>query len=165
MNKSQGKKKSSRSIQEDFFVLLEAGLRTAGRVTKREFDRVTDNIQERLEKKYGKEKVEDYTRRAKANWEEMVQRVRNTGERIEVTDSFRKGKEIGVQVLEGLASALKKAAENLEASLSDRVTFHAGQVLDKGVYVCIDCKKIQELKRRRKLSACPECGSTEFRQA
>jgi predicted RNA-binding protein YlxR (DUF448 family) len=64
-----------------------------------------------------------------------------------------------------LAGALRRAAESLEASLSDKVTYHAGQVVDKGVYLCASCSKIQEAKRRRKLSPCSECGGSEFRMA
>jgi len=165
MDKKEGKKKSSSTIPEDFITLLEAGLRTAGRVTKREFDRTAEAVKDRLEKKYGKEKIDDYTERAKSNWEDIVSKFRKAGDRIEIDESFRKGKEIGVQVLEGLASALKRAAENLEASLSDKVTYHTGQVVDKGVYLCIHCKKFQEIKRRRKLAICEECGGTEFRMA
>ena len=162
---SQGKKKSFRSIQEEFLILLEEGLRAAGRVTKREFDHVSDVVKEKLEKKYGKEKVAEFHERARANWRETVDKMHSVRDRVAAEDSFRRGKEIGIQILNNLADSIRKAAENLEASLSDKVTYHAGQIVDKGVYLCNDCRKIQEVKRRRKLSACAECGHTEFRMA
>jgi rubrerythrin len=165
MSKKQEKKKSFRDFQEDFVILLEEGFRTAGRITKREFDRATETIKTKLETKYGKEKVEDYSNRVKADWEQMVQKFQEMRTRFEADESFRKGKQIGVQFLEGLAAAIKKAADNLEASLSDKPTYHAGQVVDKGVFVCASCSKIQEVKRRRKISVCPECGGSEFRMA
>jgi len=166
MNKSrQDKKKSFRDFQEDFLIVLEEGLRTAGRITKREFDRVADTAREKLENKYGKEKVDEFSDRVKKNWQEMVDRFQNARTRLEGEESIRKGKEVGVRLLEDLASAIKRAAENLEASLSDKLTYHAGQVVDKGVYLCVDCRKIQEVKRRRKLSVCAECGGSEFRSA
>jgi hypothetical protein len=158
-------KRSSRSVQDEFLILLEEGLRTAGRVTKREFDRVSEAVRERLEKKYGKEKVEQFHTRVQANWQQTVDRINNATDRIKVDDSFKKGKEIGVQILENLAAGIKKAAENLEASFSDKVTYHSGQIVDRGVFLCNSCSKIQEVKRRRKLSICQECGSSEFRQA
>lgn len=165
MSKKQEKKKSFRDFQEDFVILLEEGFRTAGRITKREFDRTTETIKAKLENKYGKEKVEDFSNRVKADWEQTVQKVQEMRIRLEADASFRKGKQIGVQFLEGLASAIKRAADNLEASLSDKPTYHAGQVVDKGVFVCAGCSKIQEVKRRRKISVCPECGGSEFRMA
>jgi Zinc-ribbon containing domain len=165
MDKKQEKKRSFRNFQDDFVILLEEGLRTAGRVTKREFDRVSETVKTKLEGKYGKEKVDEFTGRVKANWEEMVQMVQDARVRFEKDESFRRGKQIGVQFLEGLASAIKRAADNLEASLSDKPTFHAGQVVDKGVFVCASCSKIQEIKRRRKIAICPECGGSEFRMA
>lgn len=166
MSKSrEEKKRSFRDFQEDFLILLEAGLRTAGRITKREYDRIAETAKSRLEKKYGKDRVEQFTERVKSNWEEVVQKFQSAAKHVESEDSFRKGKEIGVQLLEGLASAIKRAAENLEASLSDKVTYHAGQIVDKGPYVCVSCKKIQEIKRRRKLAPCSECGGSEFRLA
>jgi hypothetical protein len=158
-------KRSSRSVQDEFLILLEEGLRTAGRVTKREFDRVSEAVRERLEKKYGKEKVEQFHSRVQANWQQTVDRINSATDRIKVDDSFKKSKEIGVQILENLAAGIKKAAENLEASFSDRVTYHSGQIVDRGVFLCNNCSKIQEVKRRRKLSACLECGGSEFRQA
>jgi hypothetical protein len=158
-------KRSSRSVQDEFLILLEEGLRTAGRVTKREFDRVSEAVRERLEKKYGKEKVEQFHSKVQANWQQTVDRINNATDRIKVDDSFKKGKEIGVQILENLAASIKKAAENLEASFSDKVTYHSGQIVDRGVFLCNSCSKIQEVKRRRKLSICQECGSSEFRQA
>ena len=161
----QEKKRSFRDFQEDFLILLEAGLRTAGRITKREYDRIAENAKTRLENKYGKERVDQFSDRMKSNWEEIVQKFQSARVKIEHEDSFRKGKEIGVQVLEGLASAIKRAAENLEASLSDKVTYHAGQLVDKGPYVCVSCKKIQEARRRKKLLVCAECGGSEFRSA
>jgi rubrerythrin len=165
MSKKQEKKKSFRDFQEDFVILLEEGFRTAGRITKREFDRATETIKTKLETKYGKEKVEDFSNRVKADWEQTVQRVQEMRTRLEADASFRKGKQIGVQFLEGLAAAIKRAADNLEASLSDKPTYHAGQIVDKGVFVCASCSKIQEVKRRRKISVCPECGGSEFRMA
>ena len=165
MAKKQEKKKSFRDFQEDFVILLEQGLRTAGRVTKREFDRASDSIKQKLESKYGKEKVEEFSNRVKADWEQMAQKVQDTRVRFEADESFRKGKQIGVQFLEGLAAAIKRAADNLEASLSDKPTYHAGQIVDKGVFVCASCSKIQEIKRRKKLVPCPECGGSEFRMA
>lgn len=162
---NQEKKKSFRNFQDDFVILLEEGLRTAGRITKREFDRVSETVKTKLEDKYGKEKVEEFTNRVKADWEEVVHKAQQARAKWQADDSFRKGKQIGVQFLEGLASAIKKAAENLEASLADKPTFHSGQVVDKGVFVCADCRKIQEVKRRRKLSVCQECGGSEFRMA
>jgi alanyl-tRNA synthetase len=165
MSKGQEKKRSFRDFQEDFLILLEAGLRTAGRITKREYDRIAENAKSKLQDKYGKERVEQFAERVKNNWEEMVQKFQNAREKFETEDSFRKGKEIGVQLLEGLASAIKRAAENLEASLSDKVTYHAGQLVDKGPYVCVSCKKIQEARRRKKLVVCAECGGSEFRSA
>jgi hypothetical protein len=161
----QEKKKSFRNFQDDFIILLEEGLRTAGRVTKREFDRVSETIKTKLEDKYGKEKVEEFTNRVKGDWELTVQKVHEARSRWKTDDSFRKGKQIGVEFLEGLASAIKKAAENLEASLADKPTYHSGQMVDKGVYVCADCRKIQEAKRRKKLVICQECGGSEFRMA
>jgi septation ring formation regulator EzrA len=165
MNNKTGeeKKKSYRNFQEDFLILLEEGFRTAGRITKREFDRIAETARDRLERKYGKEKVDDFSNRVKNNWQEMVDRIQDTRARFENEDSFRKGKEIAAQVLDGIAAAIKRAAENLEASLSDKVTYHAGQVVDKGAYLCVSCKKIQEIKRRRKLAPCEECGGSEFR--
>lgn len=162
---SQGKKKSFRNVQEEFLILLEEGLRTAGRITKREFDRVSDVVKERLEQKYGKEKVEEFHGRVRSNWEETVARMHSLRDKIAAEDSVRRGKEIGIQILNSLADTIRKAAENLEAGLSDKITYHAGQVVDKGVYLCNDCRKIQEVKRRRKLSACAECGNSEFRMA
>jgi len=67
MSKKQEKKKSFRDFQEDFVILLEEGFRTAGRITKREFDRATETIKTKLETKYGKEKVEDFSNRVKAS--------------------------------------------------------------------------------------------------
>jgi hypothetical protein len=163
--KKQEKKKSFRDVQEEFLTLLEAGLRTAGRVTKREFDRACDGVRVTLERKYGKEKIENLSERMKNNWEETVQKLRETGQKIEADESFRRGKAIGVKILEDLAATLKSAAENLEASLSDKVTYHAGQAVDKGVYLCNQCRKIQEAKRRKKLPVCPECGNSEYRMA
>src|SRR5262249_24214162 len=145
--------------------VLEEGLRTAGRISKREFDRVSEKVKEKLEDKYGKEKVEEFTNRVRSNWQQMVDKMNGARQKIEKEDSFRRGKEIGVHILDGLASAIKRAAENLEASLSDKVTYHAGQVSDPGVYLCVSCRKIQEVKRRRKLSVCKECGGSEFRIA
>ena len=162
---NQEKKKSFRNFQNDFVILLEEGLRTAGRITKREFDRASETIKSKLEHKYGKEKVEEFTNKVKVDWEEVVHKVQDARVKWQSDDSFRKGKQIGVEFLEGLASAIKKAAENLEASLADKPTYHAGQVVDKGVFVCADCRKIQEVKRRRKLSICEECGGSEFRMA
>src|ERR1041384_2779884 len=133
----QESKKSSRNLREEFLTLLESGLRTAGRVTKREFDRVAELTRDKLEKKYGKEKLDEFTERAKANWREMADKIEQARVRIEAEESFRKGKQIGVQLLDGLATAIKRAAENLEASLSDKVTYHSGQIVDKGVYVCV----------------------------
>lgn len=163
--KKQEKKKSFHEIQEEFITLLEAGLRTAGRITKREFDRACDGVRERLEQKYGKDKMEHLSERIKNNWQETAQRLREAGQKIEADEAFRRGKEIGVRILEELAATLKRAAENLETSLSDKVTYHAGQVVDKGVYLCNQCRKIQEIKRRRKLPVCPECGMSEYRMA
>ena len=163
--KKQEKKKSFHDFQDDFVILLEAGLRTAGRITKREFDRVSETVKSKLEDKYGRDKVEDFSNRAKKDWEQMIQKVNEVRAKWQADDSFRKGKQIGVQFLEGLASAIKRAADNLEASLSDKPTYHAGQMTDKGVFVCAGCSKIQEVKRRRKLSVCPECGGSEFRMA
>jgi Zinc-ribbon containing domain len=165
MKKKKQEKRSFRNVQDEFLTLLEAGLSTAGRVTKREFDRITDSVRDRLERKYGKEKLDSVTERIKNNWEDTVQKFQQARDRLEADQSFRKGKQIGVRILEDLAAAIKKAAENLEASLSDRVTYHAGQMVDKGVYLCVECRKIQEIKRRRKLVTCSECGSTEFRMA
>ena len=158
-------KRSYRSVQEEFLVLLEEGLRTAGRVTKREFDHVSEAVRDRLEKKYGKERVDQFQSRVQANWRETVDKFNNATERIRTDDSFKKGRDVGVQILENLAATIKKAAENLEASFSDKVTYHSGQVVDRGVFVCNTCSKIQEVKRRRKLSICSECGGSEFRQA
>lgn len=158
-------KKSSRSVQEEFLVLLEEGLRTAGRVTKREFDRVSEAVRERLEKKYGKERVEQFQSRVQANWQETVDRINSAKDRIKTDESFKKGRDVGVQILENLAATIKKAAENLEASFSDKVTYHSGQVVDRNVFLCNNCSKIQEVKRRRKLSVCSECGGSEFRMA
>lgn len=163
--KKQEKKRSFRDVQDEFLTLLEEGLRTAGRVTKREFDRACDSVRETLERKYGKEKMENLSETIKSNWEDTMQKLRRAGAKIEADHSFRKGKETAVKILEDLADAIKRAAENLEASLSDKVTYHAGQVVDKGVYLCNNCRKIQELKRRRKLPVCPECGSSEYRMA
>ena len=165
MSKKQEKKKSFLDFQEDFVILLEEGFRTAGRITKREFDRASDRIKTRLESKYGKERVEEFSNRVKSDWEQVAQRVQDARLRLEKDESFRRGKEIGVQFLGGLASAIKRAADNLEASLSDKPTYHAGQVVDKGVFVCASCSKIQEIKRRKKLAICVECGSSEFRMA
>ncbi len=166
MNKSrQDKKKSFRDFQEDFLIVLEEGLRTAGRITKREFDRVAETAREKLENKYGKEKVDEFSERVKKNWQEVVDQFQNARTRFEGEESVRKGKQVGVRLLEDLASVIKRAAENLEASLSDKLTYHAGQVMDKGVFLCVSCRKIQEVKRRRKLSACAECGGSEFRSA
>jgi hypothetical protein len=159
------KKKSSRSYQDDFLILLEAGLRKAGSVTRREFDRISEDVQRRLERRYGKERLEDFSSRVKANWQDVIRKLNQAGSKIEMTDSFRKTRQAGARVLENLAEGLKRAAENLEANLSDKITYHAGQVVDKGVYFCVVCRKIQELKRRRKLPNCPECGNYEFRQA
>lgn len=158
-------KRSYRSVQEEFLVLLEEGLRTAGRVTKREFDRVSEAVRDRLEKKYGKERVDQFQSRVQANWRETVDKFNIATERIKADDSFKKGRDVGVQILENLAATIKKAAENLEASFSDKVTYHSGQIVDRGVFLCNTCSKIQEVKRRRKLSICSECGSSEFRQA
>ena len=163
--KNQEKKKSFRDFQDDFVILLEEGLRTAGRITKREFDRVSETVKTKLEDKYGKEKVEDFSNRVKRDWEQMIQKVHEARAKWQADESFRKGKQIGVEFLEGLASAIKRAADNLEASLSDKPTYHAGQAVDKGVFVCAGCSKIQELKRRRKISVCPECSGSEFRMA
>lgn len=166
MNKEKkGRKKSFRSMQDEFLILLEEGLRTAGRITKREFDRVSDVVRDRLEEKYGKEKVERFHSRVQANWQETVNTFNSAADKIRTDDSFRKGKEIGVQILENLAASIKRAAENLEASFSDRVTYHSGQIVDKGVFLCNNCSKIQEVKRKRKLIACKECGGSEFRMA
>jgi hypothetical protein len=165
MSKKEGQKRSFRDFQEDFVIVLEEGLRTAGRITKREFDRVSEKVKTKLETKYGPEKVDEFTNRVRSNWQQMVDQMNEARTRFEKEDSVRKGKEIGVQILDNLASAIKKAAENLEASLSDKVTYHTGQVVDPGVYLCVDCRKIQEVKRRRKLSACKECGNSEFRMA
>ena len=165
MSKKEGRKKSFRDFQEDFVIVLEEGLRSAGRITKREFDRVSEKVKDKLESKYGKEKVEEFTNRTRTNWQQMVDKMNETRQKFEKEDSFRKGKEIGAQILNDLASAIKRAAENLEANLSDKITYHAGQVVDPGVYLCVDCRKIQEVKRRRKLSPCKECGNSEFRMA
>ena len=165
MSKKEGTKKSFRDFQEDFVVLLEEGFRSAGRITKREFDRVSDKVKQRLENKYGKEKVEDFTSRVRSDWQQVIDKMNQARQKLETEESIRKGKEIGVQILDGLSSAMKRAAENLEASLSDKVTYHSGQVIDKGVYLCVRCRKIQEVKRRRRLSACKECEGSEFRQA
>ncbi len=166
MNKNkQDKKKSFRDFQEDFLIVLEEGLRTAGRITKREFDRVAETAREKLENKYGKEKVDEFSGRVKQNWQEMVDKFQQARARLEGEGSIRKGKQVGVRLLEDLASAIKRAAENLEASLSDKLTYHGGQLVDKGVYLCVNCRKIQEVKRRRKLSGCAECGGSEFRSA
>jgi hypothetical protein len=158
-------KRSYRSVQEEFLVLLEEGLRTAGRVTKREFDRVSEAVRDRLEKKYGKERVDQFQARVQANWKETVDKFNNATDRIRADESFKKGRNVGVQILENLAATIKKAAENLEASFSDKVTYHSGQIVDRGVFLCNTCSKIQEVKRRRKLSVCSECGGSEFRQA
>jgi hypothetical protein len=158
-------KRSYRNVQEEFLVLLEEGLRTAGRVTKREFDRVSEAVRDRLEKKYGKERVDQFQSRVQANWRETVDRFNNATDRIKADESFKKGRDVGVQILENLAATIKKAAENLEASFSDKVTYHSGQIVDRGVFLCNNCSKIQEVKRRRKLSICSECGGSEFRQA
>jgi hypothetical protein len=163
--KNQEKKKSFRDFQDDFVILLEEGLRTAGRITKREFDRVSETVKAKLEDKYGKEKVEDFSNRAKRDWENMIHKVQEARTKWKSDESFRKGKQMGVEFLEGLASAIKRAADNLEASLSDKPTYHAGQAVDKGVFVCAGCSKIQELKRHRKIAVCPECGGSEFRIA
>jgi hypothetical protein len=161
----KGEKKSSRSMQEEFLVMLEDGLRTAGQVTKREFDRVSDAVRAKMERRYGKERIERMQNRVKANWEETVRKLNSAAERVEADDAFRKAKRFSAEILEDLASAIKRAAENLEASLSDKITYHAGQIVDKGVFLCNNCSKIQEVKRRRKLSPCAECASTEFRSA
>ena len=158
-------KRSYRSVQDEFLVLLEEGLRTAGRVTKREFDRVSESVRDKLEKKYGKERVDQFQSRVQANWKETVDKINNATDRIKADESFKKGRNVGVQILENLAATIKKAAENLEASFSDKVTFHSGQIVDRGVFLCNNCSKIQEVKRRRKISACSECGGSEFRQA
>jgi len=163
--KQKKEKRSYRSVQEEFLVLLEEGLRTAGRVTKREFDRVSEAVRDKLEKKYGKERVDQFQSRIQANWKETVDKLNNATDRIKADESFKKGRDVGVQILENLAATIKKAAENLEASFSDKVTYHSGQIVDKGVFLCNNCSKIQEVKRRRKLSACAECGGSEFRQA
>ncbi len=159
------KQKSSHNYQDDFLILLEAGLRKAGSVTKREFDRISEGVQERLESRYGKERLEDFSSRIKANWQDVVHKLNEAGSKIEMTESFRKTKKAGARVLENLAAGLKRAAENLEASLSDKITYHSGQAVDKGVYLCVVCRKILEVKKRRKLPNCPECGNYEFRQA
>jgi len=163
--KSQEKKKSSRSVQEEFLVLLEEGLRTAGRVTKREFDRVSDTVRSQLEKKYGKEKVEQFHAKVRSNWQETADKFNSAKDKLGAEESFRRGREVGAQILTGLADAIRKAAENLESGLSDKISYHAGQVVDKGIFLCNSCRKIQEVKRKRKLSICSECGSTEFRMA
>jgi hypothetical protein len=163
--KQKKEKRSYRSVQEEFLVLLEEGLRTAGRVTKREFDRVSEAVRDKLEKKYGKERVDQFQSRVQANWRETVDKFNNATDRIKSDDSFKKGRDVGVQILENLAATIKKAAENLEASFSDKVTYHSGQIVDRGVFLCNNCSKIQEVKRRRKLSVCSECGGSEFRQA
>jgi|SRR6185503_2204550 len=163
--KNQEKKKSFRNFQDDFVILLEEGLRTAGRITKREFDRASETVKTKLEDKYGKEKVEDFSNRVKRDWENMIHKVQEARTKWQSDESFRKGKQMGVDFLEGLASAIKRAADNLEASLSDKPTYHAGQTVEKGVFVCAGCSKIQELKRRRKIAVCPECGGSEFRMA
>jgi hypothetical protein len=69
------KKKSSHSYQDDFLILLEAGLRKAGSVTKREFDRISESVQKKLESRYGKEKLEDFSTRVKANWQEVIHKL------------------------------------------------------------------------------------------
>jgi hypothetical protein len=166
MNKNkEQKKKSYRDFQEEFMILLEEGLRSAGRVTKREYDRVSEAVKARLEKKYGKEKVEEFSGRIRTNWQDFAKKFEEARMRVEAEEAFDRGKKIGAQMLEDLGNALKRAARNLEASLSDKVTYHAGQVVDRGVYVCANCSKIQEMKRRRKLAVCPECGSSEMRLA
>src|SRR4029453_1314364 len=113
------KKKSSRSYQDDFLILLEAGLRKAGSVTRREFDRISEDVQRRLERRYGKERLEDFSSRVKANWQDVIRKLNQAGSKIEMTDSFRKTRQAGARVLENLAEGLKRAAENLEANLSD----------------------------------------------
>lgn len=165
MAKNKQEKRSFRNYQEEFLILLEDGLRSAGRVTKREFDRVSESVRAKLEQKYGKERIDDFHARMRNNWQDVVQKFDSARRKFEGDDSIRKGKEIGVQILESLAAAMKRAAENLESSLSDKVTYHAGQVVDKGVFLCNGCSRIQEVKRRRKLTPCPECGSSEYRQA
>jgi len=162
---NQQKKKSFRNFQDDFVILLEEGLRTAGRITKREFDRFSETVKTKLEDKYGKEKVDEFTNKVKADWEDVVRKAQEARAKWQADDSFRKGKQVGVEFLEGLASAIKKAAQNLEASLADKPTYHAGQTVDKGVFVCGECRKIQEIKRRKKLSICEECGGSEFLMA
>jgi Zinc-ribbon containing domain len=159
------KKNSSRNYQDDFLILLEAALRKAGSVTQREFDRISEGVQQRLESRYGKERLEDFSKRVKVNWKEVIHKLNEAGSKIEMTESFRKTKQASARVLENLAAGLKRAAENLEASLSDKITYHSGQIVDKGVYFCVVCRKIQEVKKRRKLPNCPECGNYEFRQA
>lgn len=165
MTKNKHEKRSFRNYQEEFLILLEDGLRTAGRITKREFDRVSESVRAKLEQKYGKERIDEFHTRIRNNWQDVVKKFDSARRRLETDDSLRKGKEIGVQILESLAAAMKRAAENLESSLSDKVTYHAGQVVDKGVFLCNGCSRIQEVKRRRKLTPCPECGSSEYRQA
>jgi hypothetical protein len=165
MAKNKQEKRSFRNYQEEFLILLEDGLRTAGRITKREYDRVSESVRAKLERKYGKERVDAFHARLRNNWEDVVQKFESARRKLETDDSLRKGKEIGVQILESLAAAMKRAAETLESSLSDKVTYHAGQVVDKGVFLCNGCSRIQEVKRRRKLTPCPECGSSEYRQA
>ncbi len=146
-------------------VLLEDRLRTAGEVTKREFDRISDTVREKLENKYGKERVERMQNRVKANWEETVRKFNRAADSTGTEEAFRKAKRFSAEFLNNLAEAIKHAAENLEASLSDKITYHAGQIVDPGVYLCNTCSKFQEIKRRRKLTACPECKGTEFRLA
>jgi len=146
-------------------VLLEEGLRSAGRVSKREFDRVSEAVKARLEQKYGKERVEEFSSRVRTNWQDFAKKVEDARMRVEAEEAFQRGKKIGAQILEDLGNALQRAARNLEASLSDKVTYHAGQVVDRGVYVCANCSKIQEIKRRRRLAVCSECGSSEMRLA
>lgn len=145
--------------------MLEDGLRTAGQVTKREFDRVSDAVREKLESKYGKERVERMQNRVRANWEETVRKFNRAADSTGTDDAVRKAKRFSAEILGNLADAIRRAAENLEASLSDKITYHTGQVVEPGVYLCNTCSKFQEVKRRRKLSACPECKGTEFRLA
>ena len=75
-------KRSYRSVQEEFLVLLEEGLRTAGRVTKREFDHVSEAVRDKLEKKYGKERVDKLQTRVQANRQETVDKINKETDRI-----------------------------------------------------------------------------------
>lgn len=78
--------------------------------------------------------------------------------------SFLAARDKGAQVLLKLVLKIKDAAEAVESNLAGAMTYHRGEHVPGGHFLCASCSKEVVLDVSRRIPACPTCGKGEFRR-